>query len=137
MGGNMKVGLIALILFSLFIITTKAMEEAQFTIEELEKLIAKGQWYEAIRRTTEIPAGQRPKNWDIIVEKAAIGYIRDIASRDRSEADDAADDLIKAHPNLKRSRTFRETRNLNALAGFDACYDQKDSTPECTKRIIA
>ena len=110
-------------------------EEARFTAEEIEGLAAKSAWAEAILHMPEVATGDRGANWDELVERVAVGYLRSIAEEDPSNAMAMVDTLPQTYPSLRRSEKYRDAAEAIAYSGFKACFAQKEGQAECAKNL--
>jgi len=112
-------------------------EEEIYTVEDIEGFAAKKEWNEAMLRMPEIPAAGRGKNWDTLVEKVAIGYVRSIAEVSPNNVLGELEKLPQTYPSLQRSKKFKDTAEGSAYAGFKSCFVQVESHPECSKNLLS
>jgi len=127
----MKLLTLCLILFS----SLAGAEEAQYTAEEIEGLAVKGSWSEAILHLPDVTTGDRGKNWEALVEKVAVGYLKSLNEESPSNAMTMVETLPQTYPSLRRSAKYRDTVDAIAYSGFKTCFSQKEGQPECFKRM--
>lgn len=106
-------------------------------MDELEMLVAKKDFAEALLRLPHVPSSDRGSKWEGLVEKAALAYVADLTEESPSNAMLVVDEMHKTFPHLTRSLVFEKEKNRVAFKGFDACYrgDPADA-PECQKRFL-
>lgn len=112
-----------------------AIEEVGFSYEDLDRLIQRGEWSDAYQRLADVGTAERPRHWDSIVEKIAVGYLKLTMLESASTAETVAEDMVKAYPGLNRSRPFKELRHQNAFDGFQACFEAPANRDICTERL--
>lgn len=120
-----------LLLLSLFAYA----EEVEVTAQDIENLAAKKTWNEAMMKLEEVPAAERGKGWEALVEKVAVGYLKSIADEALSNAMQIASSLPETHTSLKKSKKYADTVETIAYTGFSECFKQKESEAECTRNL--
>src|SRR5277367_2891259 len=87
-----------------------ALDESHYSTDEIELMLAKKSWDEALLHLPDVLEASRDERWELLVEKAAVGYLGDLKNRGTEQsADQAVVDLLRTFPSLSRSNPFYDT----------------------------
>ena len=112
-----------------------SLEEANYSVDQLEVLANKAEFHEAVFRLGDIPPGQRDARWEKVAERVAIGHMKLLRQEGMAGADAVAVELVKVYPSLRRSTEAVALRNELVLTATERCYATAEAA-DCTKRLF-
>ena len=110
-------------------------EESRYSTENLQQLVSKKKFRDAVRHLRDIPQSDRNDLWRNIVEVATVGYLEQLERAKNSRLPSLADRFLTEYPFLIDSKGFCAEYNSLALAGFQMCYASSTPRAQCTNAL--
>jgi hypothetical protein len=105
-------------------------------LAELDALAAAESWSELGGRLTEVKPTARDAHWNALVEQAALGELKPLASPSSTSAAErlaAIEHYYPKFPSLRSSQKFLALRAAIGLDAFSRCFDDGHAIPEWQK----
>ena len=105
-------------------------------LAELDALAAAESWSELAGRLTEVKPTERDAHWNALVEQAALGELKPLASPSATSVAGrlaAIEHYYPKFPSLRSSQEFLALRAAIGLDAFGRCFDQGRAMPEWQK----
>jgi len=115
---------------------TQETEAKLYSISDLELMAKNRSWSRVILYIKDVPKSERDLQWKSLLERAAIGYVSEIAREGMSDADKMVKELEFEFPELKESTSFIALKDKLVLEGFSKCFSTKSNIPSCAKSVI-
>ncbi len=126
---------LALVVLLLFSAPTFAEEPVRVTMLELQGMVSKQRWAEALLRVQDIVVGQRDESWKKLVTRVAIGHLSQLAAEASPGRDLVAVELGRRYPFLTRSTDFMRRRNDAIVSGYRDCVALDAKEIYCPARL--
>lgn len=131
----------ALALCAVWVLTAPsalANEPNKYTMEDLRALGESQGWSELIEHAEDVRPSERKKEWQALLNRAAIGHIDSLLEQKRAqEAYGATEQLITRFVILKQSKPFMNKRGEAGLASLGECLANAHSGVRCLEQLEA
>lgn len=142
--GSVLFSLVRTIMKSIFLLIglhcvsafTQETEAKLYSMSDLELMAKNRSWSRVILYIKDVPKSERDLQWKSLLERAAIGYVSDMAREGMSDAHKMVEELEFEFPVLKESTSFVALKDKLVLEGFSKCFSTKSNIPSCAKSAV-
>lgn len=114
-----------------------AIEPHRYTVDELELMAKNKLWNQLVLFLHDVAPAERKLQWQSLVERSAIGYLTQLKDSGVSGVENIGQDLLREYPTLSGSEKFGALADSIFMEGFQRCYQSKEDSPECSKRLLS
>lgn len=107
-------------------------KERSYSMADLQALQKKGAWEELLGHAEDVAPTQRGAAWEALVEKAAIGYMEQLATNTAAfEGVFTSQRLLKRYPHLLASQAFMTKRGEAGKTASEICLRESYRGQHC------
>lgn len=96
-----------------------AHADKQYTLADLETLVAERSYEEAVAHLGDVAPSQRTPKWTEVAASATVGLLGTLSEEAKLPAIDAID---RTYPQLKKSAKYAQARAEHGVIGLASCY---------------